>query len=197
MGASVGMSFSAGVFDFGQDAGYGIFRGADGRSFTLGIAHEDWFWQRLCSVLGIEEHAGLNALERRVERPRLEKVMQAVFSRRTRDEWVEALIEADVPVAPVHDMEALAGDPHVKARNLIQDIFLASGQTSRQVSFPVEFSACDARRIRRPPPELGEHTDEVLAEIGYSDEEVSRLRREGIVGSQETVGAAMSVKRGP
>lgn len=197
MGASVGMSFSAGVFDFGQDAGYGIFRGADGRSFSLGIAHEDWFWQRLCLVLGMEEHAGLNALERRVERPRLEKVMQAVFSRRTRDEWVEALIEADVPVAPVHDMEALAGDPHVKARNLIQDIFLASGQTSRQVSFPVEFSACDARRIRRPPPELGEHTDEVLAEIGYSDEEVSRLRREGIVGSQETVGAAMSVKRGP
>jgi crotonobetainyl-CoA:carnitine CoA-transferase CaiB-like acyl-CoA transferase len=181
MGASVGMSFSSGMFDFGQDAGYGIFQGADGKCFTLGIAHEDWFWQRLCSVLGLEEHAGLNALERRVERPRLEKEMQAVFSRRSRQEWVEALIEADVPVAPVHDMAALAGDPHVKARNLIQDIFLASGRTSRQVSFPIEFSACDARRIRRPPPELGEHTDEVLSEMGYSDEEVSRLRREGVV----------------
>lgn len=181
MGASVGMSFAAGMFDFGQDAGYGIFQGADGKRFTLGIAHEDWFWHRLCAVLGLEEHAGLNALERRVERPRLEKEMQAVFSGKNRDEWVEILIEADVPVAPVNDMEALAGDAHVKARRMIQDISLASGRTARQVSFPIEFSACDAKEIRRPPPELGEHTVEVLFELGYSESDVSCFQKEGVV----------------
>ena len=51
MSASVGMTFAAGMLDFGHDAGYGVFKGADGKSFTLGIAHEDWFWQRLCSVI--------------------------------------------------------------------------------------------------------------------------------------------------
>lgn len=181
MSASVGMTFAAGMFDFGQDAGYGIFKGADGKSFTLGIAHEDWFWQRLCSVIGLEQHAGLNALERRLQRPDVEKDLQAVFSRKNRDEWVKMLIEADVPVAPVNDMETLPGDPHVRARQMIQDIALASGQTIRQVSFPVEFSTCDPKKIRRPPPELGEHTDQVLSEIGFSEAETARLRQEGVV----------------
>jgi crotonobetainyl-CoA:carnitine CoA-transferase CaiB-like acyl-CoA transferase len=107
--------------------------------------------------------------------------MQAVFSGKHRDEWVKLLIEADVPVAPVNDMESLPRDPHVQARRMIQDIALASGQTIRQVSFPVEFSTCDPKKIRRPPPELGEHTDQVLSEIGYSESETERLRREGVV----------------
>jgi crotonobetainyl-CoA:carnitine CoA-transferase CaiB-like acyl-CoA transferase len=181
MSAAVGMTFAVGMFDFGQDAGYGIFRGADGKSFTLGIAHEDWFWQRLCSVVGLENHTGLNALERRLQRPDIEKDLQNVFSGKDRDEWVRMLIEADVPVAPVNDMETLPNDPHVRAREMIQDIALASGQTIRQVSFPIEFSTCDAKKIRRPPPELGEHTDQVLLEIGYSEKDVSRFREEGVV----------------
>jgi len=181
MCANVGMSFSAGMFDFGQDAGYGIFKGADGKSFTIGIAHEDWFWQRLCTVVELEEHAGLNAFERRIQQKELAGNLQGVFSTKDRDEWVRVLIEADVPVAPLHDMEAIAGDPHVQARNLIQDVFLASGQTTRQVSFPIEFSTCDAKKIRRPPPELGEHTDQVLSESGYSEKDVSRFRRDGVV----------------
>jgi crotonobetainyl-CoA:carnitine CoA-transferase CaiB-like acyl-CoA transferase len=181
MSASVGMTFASGMFDFGQDAGYGIFKGADGKCFTLGIAHEDWFWQRLCSLIGLEEHANLNALDRRLQRSDLEKQMQAVFSRKDRDDWVKRLIEVDVPVAPVNDMETLPRDPHVQARKMIQDIALASGQTIRQVSFPIEFSSCDPKKIRRPPPELGEHTEEILAEIGYSDKDVSRLRQDGVV----------------
>jgi crotonobetainyl-CoA:carnitine CoA-transferase CaiB-like acyl-CoA transferase len=181
MSASVGMTFASGMFDFGQDAGYGIFKGADGKGFTLGIAHEDWFWQRLCSLMGLEEYANLNALERRLQRPELEEQMQAVFARKDRDDWVKRLIEADVPVAPMNDMETLPGDPQVQARKMIQDIALSSGQTIRQVSFPIQFSTCDAKKIRRPPPELGEHTEEILAEIGYSDRDVSRFRQDGVV----------------
>jgi crotonobetainyl-CoA:carnitine CoA-transferase CaiB-like acyl-CoA transferase len=109
------------------------------------------------------------------------KDMQTVFSRKDRDEWVKMLIEADVPVAPVNDMETLPRDPHVQARRMIQDIALDSGQTIRQVSFPVEFSTCDPKKIRRPPPELGEHTEQVLSEIGYSEQDVSRFRQGGVV----------------
>ncbi len=181
MGAHVGMTFSSGMFDFGQDAGYGIFKGGDGRSFSLGIAHEDWFWQRLCSAIGLEEHAGLNALERRLQRPQIEKQMQAVFSGKPRDEWVRMLIEADVPAAPVNDMETLPRDPHVQARRMMQDMALAAGRTIRQVSFPIEFSTCDAKEIRRPPPELGEHTAQVLSEIGCSGEDIAQFRKDGVV----------------
>lgn len=162
------------------DAGYGIFTAGDGNPFTIGIAHEDWFWDRLCAAVGLEDYRGLGAMERRQRRAELVEAMQAIFGRKAREEWVKILTDADVPVFPVLTLTEVPEDPHVRYRQMIQEITLSSGERIKQVSFPVRLSAMP-REIRLPPPELGEHTSEILKDLGYTKAELENLRQQGIV----------------
>lgn len=175
-----GIFFGTGRFDRDRDAGYGIFQAGDGRSFTLGIAHEDWFWDRLYTAIGLEEYRGIGTIERRGRRHELAEKIQAVFSKKTREEWLKLLMEADVPIAPVQDLGQVVEDPHVIFREMIQKISLRSGEENRQVSFPIKLSDME-QNIRIPPPELGEHTEEILEWAGYSKDEIGRFEREGVV----------------
>ena len=79
MSAQFGNLFEESQFDVGQDAGYGIFQAGDGQLFALGIAHENWFWDRLCSATGVEMFQGLGILERRKRRQELVEKLQAIF----------------------------------------------------------------------------------------------------------------------
>jgi len=175
-----GIFFGTGRFDQDRDAGYGIFRAGDGKEFTIGIAHEDWFWERLCLATGLEECSGIRAMERRTRREELVEKLRIAFSRRSREEWVEILTKADVPVAPVRSLNEVAEDPHVRFREMIYDIPLPSGEVLKQVRFPVRLSSMPERENRRPP-ELGEHTEEVLEGLGYSREDIDRFRKGGVV----------------
>jgi crotonobetainyl-CoA:carnitine CoA-transferase CaiB-like acyl-CoA transferase len=162
------------------DAGYGIFEAGDGELFTIGIAHEDWFWERLCQAVGLAERQGLKGVARRERREELRAELQAVFSRKPREDWVRVLAEADVPVAPVQTLEQVARDPHVAFRQIIREIPSRSGKTDRHVGFPIQLSETPWS-VRAPAPELGEHTDEILADIGYSTSEIQELRDMGAV----------------
>jgi crotonobetainyl-CoA:carnitine CoA-transferase CaiB-like acyl-CoA transferase len=164
----------------GGDAGYGIFKAGDDRYFTIGIAHEDWFWDRLCEAVGLEEYRSLNGLERRQRRDELVGKLQEVFSKLPRKEWVKILTKADVPVFPVHSIEEVPEDPHVRHRQMIQELTLNSNETIKQVSFPIRLSEMP-RRIRMPPPELGEHTNEILMDLGYTQSDVETFREEGVI----------------
>jgi crotonobetainyl-CoA:carnitine CoA-transferase CaiB-like acyl-CoA transferase len=162
------------------DAGYGIFKAGDDQYFTIGIAHEDWFWDRLCAAVALVEYKGLNGLERRQRREELVGKLQEVFSQKSREECIKLLNEADVPVFPVQSIGEVPEDPHVKHREMIQEITLNSGEKIRQVSFPIRLSEMP-RNIRMPPPELGEHTDEILKDLGYTDGDIEIFQDEGIV----------------
>jgi crotonobetainyl-CoA:carnitine CoA-transferase CaiB-like acyl-CoA transferase len=162
------------------DAGYGIFQGKDGKFFTLGIAHEDWFWERLCTTVGLESHKGLGALERRVQKKELVEKLKEIFGSKTRQEWLSILIDADVPVSPVNTLAEVPEDPHVKSRKMVQEITLGSGERINQVSFPVRLSDMP-REIRMPPPELGEHTNEILKNLGYTEKDITAFQKAGII----------------
>ncbi|MFC1532232.1 CaiB/BaiF CoA transferase family protein [Thermodesulfobacteriota bacterium] len=180
MSIRFGLFFHTGSSDRPYEAGYGIFKAGDGQSFTLGIIHENWFWDRLCAAIGLDEYIGIPGPERLNRKKELVDRLQSVFSQKTMDEWNKILLKADVPFAPVKTPEKVTEDPHVIFRNMIQEIKLNSGETNRQVSFPVKLSETPAK-IQGPPPELGEHTEEILLEAGYTRDDIEKFRGEGAI----------------
>ena len=180
MTTRLGIFWGTGRFERDRDAGYGIFRTKDGQFLTLAIAHEDWFWDRLCAAMGLPEYQGIRALERRKRRPELSERMQRVFLGKPREEWLKVLQEADVPVAPVKSPDEIEQDPHVLFRKMIQEISFASGEKIKQVGFPMKLSDMPDR-LRIPPPRLGEHTDEILKSLGYTGKEMEGFKKEGVI----------------
>jgi crotonobetainyl-CoA:carnitine CoA-transferase CaiB-like acyl-CoA transferase len=175
-----GHYFATGETRRTRDPGYEIFRTSDNQYLTLGIAHEDWFWDRLCGVLGLDELKGLVAVDRRGKREELVEKIAYVFKKKRMEEWIEILVKADVPVSPVKSLGEVLDDPHVKEREMIQEMTISGGKKTRQVAFPMKLSSTPAT-FRMPTPALGEHTDEVLAKLGYDDNQIAILRKEGVI----------------
>jgi alpha-methylacyl-CoA racemase len=98
-----------------------------------------------------------------------------VFATRTRDEWVARFAGHDACVAPVNTTEDTFADPHMVARGTVVE----PGGVAQPAPAP-RFSGTPAA-VDRPPPEIGEHTDDVLAELGYDAAAVETLRRAGAV----------------
>jgi crotonobetainyl-CoA:carnitine CoA-transferase CaiB-like acyl-CoA transferase len=180
MGPRLSVFWETGRTERERDAGYGIFHGRDGLPFTLGIAHEDWFWDRLCSAVGLEECRGLGTQERRDRRKELQEKLKPVFFQRYRDDWLRIFREADIPAAPLRSFAEIDEDPQVKFREMIQRIPSPSGGEILQVGFPIRLANLPAE-VRTAPPELGEHTEAILVGLGYSRNEVERWREEGVV----------------
>ena len=79
--------FERGEMITAPDPGYGTFLTADGRYLSIGIAYEDWFWERLCEVLGLQELKGLKAIERKRRQRELIQKIQVILHTKKRDEW--------------------------------------------------------------------------------------------------------------
>ena len=127
------------------------------------------FWKRLCHLTGLEElleHPTMASNAGRVSiRPQIASRLQAAFAKRTADEWLALLIEAGIPAAPIYDYDEALADPQVKARAVTwQYDHPVAGQT-RVIGNPLRFVG-HPYPDPRPAPTLGEHTGEVLAEVG-------------------------------
>ena len=104
-----------------------------------------------------------------------------IFKSKTTDEWVEILTEANVPVAPIRDIQQALEDEQNQHRLNITEFPHPSGEGTTRAISAGHIADPAPPSVQRPPPKLGEHTDEVLSEVGYSADEVSALRDAGLI----------------
>ena len=109
---------------------------------------------------------------------RICEIIRPVMHNKTTDEWLEVLLAADIWCAPVKTMAEVVDDPQVKHLGMIQELEHPTAGTLRVVRHPVFYSDHQPT-IRRHPPLVGEHTTEVLEELGYSSEQITGMRGEG------------------
>lgn len=148
-------------------APYQALRTKDGHLTLAALTRRQW--TGLCRAL---ERAELAADPRfrdndaRMEHlPALVEELEAALAERTTAEWVERLLDAGVPAGPIYDYEQVFGHPHTRAREMVEEVEHPVEGVVRTLGFPFKLSDTPAR-VRRPPPLLGQHTDEVLTEVG-------------------------------
>lgn len=114
-------------------------------------------------------------------RAELIKILTKTFKTKTNREWMENFEGAPFPVGPVNNLNQVFDDPHIKAIGLVQTANHSRAGEVKLVGPAVVYSTIQ-NEIQRPPPLLGEHTEEVLCELlGYTSTKINNLRQEGIV----------------
>ena len=163
-------------------APYQAFETADGY-INVGAANQA-NWERLCAAIGRDDLAS----DPRFARPRdrmdnlgaLVSTLEETFARETTGHWLTALEAAGVPAGPIYTLDEVYADPQVRARDMVVETEHPTAGRVRNIGIPVKLSETPGA-FRRPAPALGEHTDEVLRELGVSDARISKLRASGAV----------------
>jgi crotonobetainyl-CoA:carnitine CoA-transferase CaiB-like acyl-CoA transferase len=141
-------------------------------------------WPRFCGAIGAAALAddprfATNG-DRVAARAELRPLIAERLAARSTAEWLEALAEADVPSGAVTDVLAAFHSPEATARSMLVEVEHPALGVLRQAGIPIEFGATPGS-VRTAPPLLGEHTDEVLAELGLSAGEIARLHADGVI----------------
>jgi crotonobetainyl-CoA:carnitine CoA-transferase CaiB-like acyl-CoA transferase len=161
---------------------YGVFRTADYPiNVAAGTATQ---WRALCEVIGAPELADDERLateeNRAMNRELVRGEIESRFVRRTAEEWLVALKAVHIPSGPINDMAATFAEPQVQALGMVQDAKHSALGTIPVVRGPLWFAGIPTP-VRRAAPVLGEHTVEILTEVGCSAEEIDILIADGVI----------------
>jgi len=163
-------------------APYQAFEAADG--YVVVACASQAIWYRLCEALDrpdLVDDPRFETNEKRVDnRAALESILTDAFADRSVDEVVDLLRTNDVPVGRIRDVLEAFDDPQAEARGMRQRVTHPTAGEIELPGSPMQFSEY-AATARRHPPLLGEHTEEVLAELGYSEAAIERLQAEDVV----------------
>ncbi len=159
---------------------YQVFNTKD-RPIAIAVANQK-LWVNFCRVIGKTEWIDDPRFEsnpKRVENRReLLPLVAEVIASKSCDEWVESFVEAAIPCGPVNNMQNLFADPQVLHRNMVAEVHHPTIGTLPLCGVPIKYAETPAT-IRRHPPLLGEHTDEILTEVlGYPPDRIEALRQQ-------------------
>jgi crotonobetainyl-CoA:carnitine CoA-transferase CaiB-like acyl-CoA transferase len=170
----------------GQYAFYTTYETKDGKLLSVGCS-EPWLWGNLCNALERPDLASFYRHEGHLKRaPNAEEAavrdqLQAIFRQRSRDEWVDFLRDKNVCIGAVNTVAEAFDDAQVQQRQMLVAHASATHGTVRQAGIGLKLSDTPGS-VRHLGPHLGQHTVEVLAELGYAQEDVARLREQAAVG---------------
>ena len=162
---------------------YGVYKTNDGLVNVAALG--DGQWRGLCEAIGhpeLYDHENYAEMENRViHRDELERMLQASMSRKSSAEWVDILTSKGVPCGRVNDLAEVLTHPQLEHYGLVRELPDATtGMDLKLLDFPVRMSETPAE-MRSTPPSLGEHTGEILEELGYSSLEIADLRDKKII----------------
>src|SRR5713226_8681616 len=164
---------------------YAIYETRDGKLLTIGCT-EPWLWENFCRAIGRPE---LGRFARRpdqfvrpanAEEEAARREIEAIIRTRTRDEWYELLVKADVCVGKVYEIDEMVRDPQINHRRMIVDVEHPTQGRVRQVGIAIKLSDTPGS-IRSAAPLAGEHTEAVLKDLGLGAGDIARLREKGVI----------------
>jgi formyl-CoA transferase len=153
-------------------------------SFVLIAGNADSLYHRLMSAIGRADLRDDPALARNdgraAQMTRIDDAIAEWTSKHSQEEVLAAMEQAEVPAGRIYSAADIAADPHYAARGMIEQVTAGDGEPLKVPGIVPKLSSTPGA-IRSPAPQLGEHTEEVLKSLGYSGEEIARLRKAKIV----------------
>jgi formyl-CoA transferase len=160
----------------------GVFKTSDGHINIAAVGGA--MWEKFCREIGAEalmNHPDYSTAAQRLKnRDALNAAIDGYLADRTSAEWIERLNAAGVPCGPIYTIDKMFDDPQVEHLGIVEEIEAGSRGTLRVVGQPVALSRTPSALVA-PPPERGEHTDEVLREFGFSPAEIAGLREAKVI----------------
>ncbi|WP_077213254.1 CaiB/BaiF CoA transferase family protein [Bacillus dakarensis] len=168
----------------GQFAFYGVYETKDQKYLSVG-ASEFKFWKKICELVGKPEWIDLHEGPDEVQE-QLKQDLAELFKQQDQKYWVDLLAAEDTCVGPVNDIDQIFEDPQIIERELFTEMNHPIAGTIKQIGFPLKFSNTPGK-IHSHSPILGEHTEEILSQLKYSEEEIEQLRTSGVIGQKTSV----------
>ena len=160
----------------------GVFKTADGHINIASTGSK--IWARFCNAAGASELAQRpqyqSAAERSKHRDALNADMERYTLERSSADWIDLLNKAGVPCGPIYNIDQVYADPQVEHLGIAQPVKTRDKSTLRMAGQPMALSRTPSRLVA-PPPKLGQHTDQVLKEFGFSAKDVAALRKANAV----------------
>jgi crotonobetainyl-CoA:carnitine CoA-transferase CaiB-like acyl-CoA transferase len=164
---------------------YAIYETKDKKLLTIGCT-EPWLWENFCKAIDRPDFARFArkpdqfVRAANTEEVKVREEIEAIIRTRTRDEWWDYLVKADVCVGKVYEPEEMVKDPQVQARDMVVEVRHPTHGTVTEFGVPIKLSETPGT-VRLAAPASGEHTDEVLRGLGLAAEEIRELRANRVV----------------
>jgi crotonobetainyl-CoA:carnitine CoA-transferase CaiB-like acyl-CoA transferase len=162
----------------GGRPGYGIYKTKDQKYIAVG-ALEQKFWENLCKVIN-RPNLIKNPQPQGPEKKEIVEILKKAFLTKTRAEWLAISKKNDVCISPAYELDELINDPQVQAREMLIAFDDDRLGTLKYLGMPFKLSQTPGQ-IRFRAPGYGEHTNEILRTLGYSNEEITHLQQISVI----------------